>query len=70
MRTLTAARTTEGLRRDLVLLWRIASMIVQYWLPGGRLRREYRRREARGQVLWLDEGGPTRHREAAMRGES
>lgn len=69
MRTLATARATEGLRRDVVLLWRIASMIVQYWLTGGRLRREYRRREARGEVLWLDEGGRTRHREAAMRGE-
>jgi hypothetical protein len=70
MRTLSSTGATESLKRDLVLLWRIAAMVLDYWLAGGRLRREYRRREARGEVLWLDEVGPTRHREAPMRGES
>lgn len=45
-------------------------MIFQYWFAGGRLRREYRRREARGEVLWLDAGGPTRHREEPLRHRS
>jgi hypothetical protein len=70
MRTLTSTGATGSLKRDLVLLWQIGAMIVDYWLAGGRLRREYRRREARGEVLWLDEVGPTRHREAPMRRES
>jgi hypothetical protein len=67
MRTLDSARTS-GLRRDVALLWRIATMLFQYCVDGGRLRREYRRREARGEVFWVDAGGPTRHREEAMRG--
>jgi len=66
VRTLTAAGPTRSLWRDVRLLQRIASMVVQYWVQGGRLRREYRRREARGEVLWLDALGPTRHREAAL----
>ncbi len=70
MRTLTAVAPNPTLWRDVRLLWRIAAMLVQYWVQGGRLRREYRRREARGEVLWLDALGPTRHREAALRGRS
>ncbi len=66
MRTLDSARSS-GLRRDLALLRRIATMLYQYCFEGGRLRREYRRKEARGEVFWVDAGGPTRHREEAMR---
>jgi hypothetical protein len=70
MRTVTSTGATASLMRDLRLLFQIASMILDYWLAGGRLRREYRRREARGEVLWLDEVGPTRHREAPLRGDA
>ncbi|HEY7409372.1 MAG TPA: hypothetical protein VII13_01445 [Vicinamibacteria bacterium] len=66
MRTLQAAPAT-ALRRDLGLLWRIAGMVLEYVVAGGRLRREYRRREARGEVLWVDAAGPTRHREEPLR---
>jgi hypothetical protein len=70
MRTLSSAGATDGLKRDLQLLFQIGAMILDYWLAGGRLRREYRRREERGEVLWLDEVGPTRHREAPLRGDA
>jgi len=70
MRTVTSTGATASLKRDLRLIWQIAAMILDYWLAGGRLRREYRRREARGEVLWLDEVGPTRHREAPLRGDA
>jgi hypothetical protein len=64
-------RTTEsprgGLRRDLALLLGMARMVLQYALAGGRLRRAYRRCEARGGVLWLDDLAETRHREEALR---
>jgi hypothetical protein len=66
MRTLVSAPST-GIRRDLVMLQRIAAMLFQYFVGGGRLRREYRHKEARGEVFWLDAAGPTRHREEAMR---
>ena len=66
MRTLDSA-PRFGLRRDLVLLRRIAVMLFEYVFVGGRLRREYRRKEARGEIFWVDAGGPTRHREEAMR---
>lgn len=67
MRTLQAAPFTTRVRRDLSLLWRIAGMVTEYVVAGGRLRREYRRRQARGEVLWLDAAGPTRHREEPLR---
>ena len=66
MRTLTPSDPALGLSRDLRLAYRIAAMVVQYWVQGGRLRRAYRRCEARGEVLWLDALGPTRHREASL----
>ncbi len=53
-------------RRDLLLLRRMASMLFQYWTAGARLRRAYRRCEARGKVFWVDASGPTRHREEAL----
>jgi len=68
MRTLHAAQSATGLRRDLALLRRIAGMVFEYLLAGGRLRREYRRKEARGEVFWVDASGPTRHREEPLRG--
>ncbi len=66
MRTLDSA-PASALRRDIALARRIAVMLFQYLFQGGRLRREYRRREARGEVFWVDASGPTRHREEAMR---
>jgi hypothetical protein len=66
MRTLVSVQGS-GLRRDLVLLRRIAVMLFQYLVAGGRMRREYRRKEARGEMFWVDAGGPTRHREEALR---
>ena len=67
MRTLPSAPSASGFRRDLALLRRIAGMLVQYLLAGGRLRREYRRKQARGEVYWVDAAGPTRHREEPLR---
>ena len=66
MRTLNAAEPRRGLGQDLRLLRRIVSMVVQYWIVGGRLRRGYRRCEEHGEVFWLDARGETRHREASM----
>jgi len=67
MRTLHVVQARAGLRRDLALLWRIAGMVFQYVVPGGHLRREYRRKTARGEVYWVDAAGPTRHREEPLR---
>ncbi len=66
MRTLSATPTRSALRRDLVLLARMAGMLVVYWTFGARLRRRYRRCEERGRVLFLDAAGKTRHREQAF----
>ena len=67
MRTLHSVQPRAGFRRDLALLWSIASMMFQYLVPGGRLRGEYRRKAARGEVYWVDAAGPTRHREEPLR---
>jgi hypothetical protein len=61
------ARPAPRIVRDLALLRRIAGMVWEYWFAGGRLRREYRRKEARGEVFWVDASGPTRHREEPLR---
>jgi hypothetical protein len=53
-------------RRDLELLTRLAGMLVFYATSGARLRRAYGRCQARGEVLWLDQLGTTRHREEAL----
>ena len=66
MRTLDTASRTLGLKRDVGLLLRLGAMLFQYLVPGGRLRREYKRKEARGEVYWVDASGPTRHREEAL----
>ena len=63
MRTLDSREHSSPLRRDLKLLGRMAGMLAAYWTAGLRLRRAYRRCEARGEVLWLDENQRTRHRD-------
>jgi len=62
MRTLEHEPAESRLRRDGQLLWRMVSMLVGYWTVGARLRRAYRRKEARGEIFWVDEDGPTHHR--------
>jgi len=66
MRTLDAP-LERSWRRDLALLVRIGGMLVGYLVVGGRLRRRYRALEARGETFWVDEEGPTEHREAPLR---
>jgi len=65
LRTIDGDPREGRIRRDLRLLWRMGLMVVGYWTVGESLRREYRRKAARGEVLWLDEAGPTRPREDA-----
>ena len=67
MRTLQAPPHRISWRRDAALLARIAWMLVGYLVVGGRIRRRYRALEARGGVFWVDEEGPTEHREAPLR---
>jgi hypothetical protein len=67
VRTLVTPGAPGALRRDLRLLLRMAGMLLQYATTGARLRRAYRRCEARGETFWVDAGGPTRHREEALR---
>ena len=67
MRTLDTAPQQSPWRRDLSLLFRIAGMLLGYWLVGGRMRRRYRKKEARGETFFVDEEGPTSHREAPPR---
>jgi hypothetical protein len=43
------------LRRDVVFLISLAKMIVYYWIVGGRIRKAYRRCQARGEIYWVDE---------------
>ena len=43
------------LRRDLGLLWRLLGMGVQYFTAGARIRRNYRAKEAAGEIYWVDE---------------
>jgi len=67
MRTLDPPRHERPWRRDLKLVVQIARMLLGYFVAGGRLRRRYRALEARGETFWLDEEGPSEHREAALR---
>jgi len=30
-------------------------MILYYWIAGGRIRKAYRRCQARGEIYWVDE---------------
>ena len=66
MHTLDASTSESWLTRDLKLIRNMLGMLLGYFVVGGRLRREYRRRESRGETLWLDEAGPTQHREAPL----
>ena len=43
------------LRRDVVFLISLATMIVYYWIAGGRIRKAYRRCQARREIYWVDE---------------
>jgi hypothetical protein len=66
MRTLDTRDQPIAWRRDLRLLKDLAAMLWIYWTTGARLRRAYRRKQARGETFWLDEEGSTRHREAPL----
>lgn len=66
MHTLDASTSESWLVRDLKLVRDMLGMMFGYFVVGGRLRREYRRRERRGETLWLDEVG-IEHREAPLR---
>ncbi len=67
MHTLAIRARASAWRRDVRLLSRMAAMLFHYVTAGGRLRRLYRRLEARGEVYWVDAGGATVHREEALR---
>lgn len=67
MHTLDSATRGGTWRRDVLLLWRMAAMLVHYWVEGGRVRWRYRRREARGEIFFVDDEGPSGHREAPLR---
>ena len=59
MRTIDGKFTTRTsvwsrVWRDVLLLTRLGRQIVQYWAEGSRIRRSYRRKEARDEVYWLD----------------
>jgi hypothetical protein len=66
-RTVAATRGAASWRGDLALLLRMARMVLAYATAGARLRRAYRRCEERGDTLFVDELGPSRHREEALR---
>ena len=66
MRTLQTRQPDGRWRRDAALALRIFWMLVGYFVVGGRIRRRYRALEARGEVFWVDEAGPTAHREAPL----
>ena len=44
----------DRLRRDVKLAVRIASMALDYFVTGGKIRRRYRDKERRGQIYWVD----------------
>jgi hypothetical protein len=56
----------SNLRRDLLLLRDLARMLLQYFIQGRRERRTYRRQERSGETYWVDEVGPSTHRDAAL----
>ncbi|MFQ5605526.1 MAG: hypothetical protein ACE5HS_19830 [bacterium] len=45
----------QRLQRDIRLLLRIVNLLFAYLTKGGRIRRIYRDREARGETFWVDE---------------
>ena len=53
---ITGALNVWGrLRRDVVFLISLTRMILYYWIAGGRIRKAYRRCQARGEIYWVDE---------------
>jgi hypothetical protein len=66
MRTLDTRGGSSPWRRDLRLLLDLAAMLAIYWTAGARLRHRYRKKQARGETLFVDEEGPSRHREAPL----
>ncbi len=59
MRTLDGKFTTSTsiwsrMWRDIRLLARLGTQIIQYWTEGTRIRRSYRKKDAKGEVHWLD----------------
>ena len=63
MRTVEAGSTTQSslwrrLLRDWRHLIRLASMAVDYFTVGARVRRAYREKIARGEKFWLDRDPP------------
>lgn len=67
VRTVEASGGSASWRSDLALLLRMGRMVLVYATAGARLRRAYRRCEKRGETLFVDELGPSRHREEALR---
>ena len=60
MRTLDAQNARSfslGARavRDLKLLLRLAAMLTAYFTKGALIRHEYRKRERRGEIYYLDD---------------
>ena len=67
MHTLDASTSESWLARDLKLIRRMCGMLLGY-CPGGRpAAPRVPPAERRGEVLWLDEAGPTHHREEPLR---
>ena len=63
-RTSQSGGFLSRLQRDARLLLSIARMLLQYFTQGRQIRKAYRERLVRGEVLWLDEQGTTQHRDA------
>lgn len=60
MRTIDNKATAEAswLERTTQNLWllrRMAGMVLAYVVAGGRIRRRYEAKAARGEILWVDE---------------
>ncbi len=60
MRTLDAQKAqsfSPGARaaRDIKLLLRLAVMLTSYFTKGALIRREYRKRERRGEIYYLED---------------
>ena len=66
MRTLDTKGSASGWRRELRLLVDLAAMLAIYWTVGARLRHRYRKKQARGETLWLDEEDASQHREEPL----
>ena len=50
-------RFLAAMARNGRLLLRLASMVLDCWTVGRRVRRSYRDRESKGDMYWLDEQG-------------